>query len=64
MTWTQENTDGYTDAELDSLNTEWDAIVQAKGLESDADEWYARESQFQDEVSRHVQQDQRKARAR
>ena len=51
MTFTQENTTGYTDQELDALNAEWQQIVEAEGLEPDTDEYHAREKQFQDEVA-------------
>ena len=47
-----DNTTGYTQAELDCLNAEWDAIVEAENLLDDADEFYVREKQFQDAVSR------------
>jgi len=52
MTFTQENTQGYTEAELTAIKNEWDEIVAAEGLEPETDEYYAREKQFQDEVSR------------
>ena len=47
----QENTDGYTDAELDALNTEWDAIVSDEQLEPGTDEYEAQVKQFSDEVA-------------
>ena len=50
--FTQENTTGYTDAELDVLNTEWKEIVDIEGLELGSDEYYQREKQHADEVSR------------
>ena len=48
----QETTHGYTDAELDALNAEWDTIVEADDLEPGTDDYAHRESQFADEVSR------------
>lgn len=50
--FSQENTHGYTDAELQALNAEWNAIVEAENLERETDEYYQREKQFNDEVSR------------
>jgi hypothetical protein len=52
MTLTEENTQGYTESELQALNAEWDAIVAVEGLEPETDEYYQREKQFHDEVSR------------
>ena len=52
MTFTHENTTGYTDSELAALNSEWDEIVAAEKLELETDEYYAREKRFTDEVSR------------
>ncbi len=54
MTFTSDNTNGYTDAELDTLNAEWDAIVEAEGLEEYTDEYNEREKQHSDAVSRRV----------
>jgi len=50
--FTTENTAGYSDSELDDLNSEWAKIVDANGLETDTDEYYQREKQFANEVSR------------
>jgi len=52
MTFTAENTTGYTDTELDTLNAEWAAIVKAERLSPESDEYYQREKQFQDDVSK------------
>ncbi len=52
MPFTQENTTGYTDAELAELNAEWQQIIEREGLQPDSDEYYQREKQFQDEVAR------------
>lgn len=52
MAFTQESTRGYSDDELDALNTEWDEIVRAEGLQPETDEYYAREKEFCDQVSR------------
>ena len=38
----QENTDGYSDAELDALNQEWATIVAAENLDPNADDYFAR----------------------
>ena len=51
MTFTRENTIGYTANQLESLNIEWAAIVQDDELEPETDEYYQREKQFSDEVS-------------
>ena len=47
-----DNTSGYTAEQLDALNTEWAAIVDAEILVPDTDEYHARAKQFADEVSR------------
>ena len=54
MAFTHENTSGYTDHELDMLNAEWELTVFVEGLEIESDEYYQREKQFADEVSRQV----------
>ncbi len=53
MPWTQDNTDGYTDEELDEINTaydrrsnEWIAICLDEGLTPFADEYEARYDKF------------------
>lgn len=55
MTFLQENTTGYSDAELATLNAEWAEIVEAEGLEPDTGEYIDREKQFADEVSRRIE---------
>jgi len=47
-----DNTDGYTEEELDALNLEWEQIVDDSDLEGFTDEYYEREKAFTDEVSR------------
>lgn len=39
MTFSQENTSGYTDDQLATLNHEWDAIVATEGLTEEMPEW-------------------------
>lgn len=48
--FTQENTDGYTDQELDALNAE--LVERLDGIEVGSDEYYDEEKRFNDEVSR------------
>lgn len=55
MTFSQETTTGYTDAELAALNAEWAEIVEAESLEPDTGEYIDREKQFADEVSRRIE---------
>ena len=50
--FSEENTEGYTAEELTLLNAEWEEIVRAEQLEPDTDEYYQREKQFSDDVSR------------
>ena len=52
MTFTHENTVGYTDSELAAINAEWEEIVEREGLTPETDEYYQRQSQFCDEISR------------
>jgi len=47
-----DNTDGYTQAQLDSLNSEWEALATELGLDPDDDEYKQAASNFGDEVSR------------
>ena len=49
-----ENTSGYTADELDALNAEWAAIVEAENLEPDDYEYDDRAKTFSDEVSRRI----------
>lgn len=48
--FTQENTDGYTDSELDALNEE--LSERLADLEPGSDEYQQVEKAFHDEVSR------------
>ncbi len=49
--WRQENTDGYTDAELASINAEWEEIVAAENLETETDEYREQLDRFGTEVA-------------
>jgi len=48
--FTQQNTDGYTDKELDALNAELNDRLS--GLEPGSDEYQQAEKAFYDEVSK------------
>ena len=47
----QNNTEGYSDAELDAMNEEWEERARKAGLEEDTDEWEEAAKRFSDEVS-------------
>ncbi len=47
-----ECTRGYLPAELDALNDEWDALIDADGLEPGTDEYYDAKQAFMDAVAR------------
>jgi len=47
-----DNTDGYTQAQLDSLNSEWAALAIELGIDHEDDEYKQAASNFCDEVSR------------
>jgi len=47
-----DNTDGYTQSQLDSLNSEWAALAMELGLDPEDDEYKQAASNFGDEVSR------------
>jgi hypothetical protein len=49
--WTTENTQGYTETELDAINAEWEVIVEREGLEEGTDEYYQRQKLFSDDVA-------------
>jgi hypothetical protein len=51
MPFTPDNTDGYTQEELDALNAEIDDVL-SEIEEDDLDARYAAEKAFADEVSR------------
>lgn len=46
-----DNTDGYTDDELDTLNDEWEARVTEMGLEEYTEEYYSEAKSFSGEVA-------------
>ena len=48
----QDNTHGYTDAELDALNVEWTARADAMGLHPADDEYDAHLKVFADEIAK------------
>ena len=43
-----DNTEGYTDVELEALNAEFEEL--AKGLEEGSEPWYELANEFSDEV--------------
>jgi len=47
-----DNTQDYTGSELDALNDEWNAIVQAEHLETETDEYDERLDRFQTAVAK------------
>ena len=47
--YTQDNTDGYTPAQLDALNAELDALLS--GIEPHTDAWYAVIKRHGDDVA-------------
>ena len=47
-----ENTEGYTDVELELLNAEWSAIVEAKNLEEYTEEYDIRAKEFSNTVAK------------
>ena len=47
-----DNTIGYADAELELLNAEWSAIVEAKNLEEYTDEYDIQAKEFSDRVAK------------
>lgn len=51
MTFTSENTTGYTQAELDALNAEFEARLEAAGVEHGSDEALEMAKAFSDEVA-------------
>jgi hypothetical protein len=46
-----QNTEGYTQQELDALNAEWEKIVNELGLESGTDDYYREAQAFADKVA-------------
>jgi hypothetical protein len=46
--FSHDNCDGYTDAELTTVNAEWDRIVETDELTAGTDDYYARQQQFID----------------
>ena len=49
--FTMDNTDGYTQAELDNINEEWNRLVESKGLIEGSDEYHQEAARFSDEVA-------------
>ena len=47
-----DNTEGYNEAELAALNSEWHQRVEAEGLDLESDEWYAAAKAHADAVAR------------
>ena len=47
-----ENTKGYTEAELELLNAEWFAIVEAKNLEEYTEKYDIQAKEFSDRVAK------------
>ena len=47
-----DNTIGYTDAELELLNAEWSAIVEAKNLEEYTEKYDIQAKEFSDSVAK------------
>ena len=39
-----DNTQGYTQHELDQINTEWEGIVRRERLKEDSPQWKARQA--------------------
>jgi hypothetical protein len=50
--FTDQNTEGYTQEELDALNTEWAERATKMGLEEGADEYDFQAKTFADETAR------------
>lgn len=46
-----DNTNGYTQNELDELNVEWEIIVTNEGIEENTGEYDQRAKEFSDEVA-------------
>ena len=47
-----DNTIGYTDAELELLNAEWSAIVEAKNLEEYTEKYDIQAKEFSNSVAK------------
>lgn len=47
----EDNTDGYTTEERDTLNAEWEAKTEAESLEEHTDEYNEAAKKFSDEVA-------------
>lgn len=50
--FTTENTEGYTQTQLDNINAEWETIVTELGLEDYTEEYYYEFQKFSDELAR------------
>ena len=48
----QDNTEGYTESQLEKLNDEWKNRVKKLHLEPGTDEYYQQEKAFSDDVAR------------
>ena len=53
MTFTRENTTGYTDAQLDEINDRWAAVAETLGLECGSDEYDETYDRFGEAVCRY-----------
>lgn len=52
MAFTQENTSGYTDAQLTDINDKWTDVVERLSLEDGTDEYSDAEKRFDEAVNR------------
>ena len=46
MTFTTENTQGYSQRELDQINVEWQIVVEREGLTEDSPAWKSRQERL------------------
>ncbi len=49
--FTQQNTDGYTDNQIDDLNSEFNDIIESENIEIDSDDYYRIAQSFSDHVA-------------
>lgn len=49
--FTLDNTEGYTQQEIDALNAEWTALAEEKSLTEGTEEYWQEEKRFADEVA-------------
>ena len=52
--FTEDNTEGYTEDELNKLNDEWIEIIDKLNLEEFTDEYYTQAKIFSDEIARRM----------